>query len=95
MESPGGVDAVESRLFTGPFIALAIADLAWFTSAGMLLLLTPLFARGPLGADPVGVGIGRRRLRDARAFLLAALIPASGAIVTALVALRPRAVASP
>lgn len=57
MESPGSVDAVESRLFTGPFIALAIADLAWFTSAGMLLLLTPLFARGPLGADPVGVGI--------------------------------------
>ena len=57
MESPGGVGTAESRLFTGPFVALAIADLAWFTSAGMLILLTPLFARGPLGADPVGVGI--------------------------------------
>ena len=59
MESPGsvGAPAPDSRLFTGPFIALAIADLAYFTSAGMLILATPLFARGPLGADPVGVGI--------------------------------------
>lgn len=52
-----GFDAAESRLFTGPFIALAVADLAYFTSQGMLILVTPLFARGPLGADPVGVGI--------------------------------------
>ncbi|MBA2631539.1 MAG: MFS transporter [Chloroflexi bacterium] len=57
MESPGSVGATEPRLFTGPFVALAIADLAYFTSAGMLILVTPLFARGPLGADPVGVGI--------------------------------------
>nr|MBA3740680.1 MFS transporter [Chloroflexota bacterium] len=45
------------RLFTGPFIALALADLAYFTAAGMLILVTPLFASGPLEADPVGVGI--------------------------------------
>ncbi len=57
MESPGSVGAPDSRLFTGPFIALAIADLAYFTSAGVLILATPLFARGPLGADPVGIGI--------------------------------------
>ena len=57
MESPGSVGAPEPRLFTGPFVALAFADLAYFTSAGMLILVTPLFARGPLGADPVGVGI--------------------------------------
>ena len=57
MESPGSAGAPDSRLFTGPFIALAIADLAYFTSAGVLILATPLFARGPLGADPVGVGI--------------------------------------
>ena len=50
-------DPIDSRLFTGPFIALAIADLAYFTAQGMLILLTPLFARGPLGADPLGVGI--------------------------------------
>ena len=57
MESPGSVGATEPRLFTGPFVALGIAELAYFTSAGMLILVTPLFARGPLGADPVGVGI--------------------------------------
>jgi MFS family permease len=48
---------VESRLFTGPFVALALADLAYFTAAGILIPMTPLFAKGPLGADPVGVGI--------------------------------------
>jgi len=48
---------MEPRLFTGPFIALALADLAYFTAAGMLILVTPLFASGPLEADPVGVGI--------------------------------------
>ena len=57
MESPESVGATEPRLFTGPFVALGIAELAYFTSAGMLILVTPLFARGPLGADPVGVGI--------------------------------------
>ena len=55
--TPGGLDAAGSRLFTGPFLALAIADLSYFAAQGMLILLTPLFARGPLGADPAGVGI--------------------------------------
>jgi MFS family permease len=32
-------------------------DLAYFTAAGILIQVTPLFARGPLGADPVGVGV--------------------------------------
>ncbi len=45
------------RLFTGPFVALALADLAYFVAAGILIQVTPLFAEGPLGADPVGVGI--------------------------------------
>jgi len=57
MGSPTSSDVTESRLFTKAFVALAVADLAYFTSAGMLILLTPLFARGPLGADPIGVGI--------------------------------------
>lgn len=52
-----GSDPTVSRLFTGPFIALAVADLSYFTSQGMLILVTPLFARGPLAADPVGVGV--------------------------------------
>ncbi|MDQ6683304.1 MAG: MFS transporter, partial [Chloroflexota bacterium] len=47
----------EDRLFTPAFIALAAADLAYFTAAGILIQITPLFARGPLGADAVGVGV--------------------------------------
>jgi MFS family permease len=45
------------RLFTPAFIALAAADLAYFTAAGILIQITPLFARGPLGADAIGVGV--------------------------------------
>ena len=59
----GPADPVDSgttssaRLFTGPFLALALADLAYFVAAGILIQVTPLFAAGPLGADSVGVGI--------------------------------------
>ncbi len=55
--SPGSATNGESRLFTPAFIALAVADLAYFTAAGILIQITPLFASGPLGADAVGVGI--------------------------------------
>ena len=47
----------EALLFTPAFIALALADLAYFTAAGLLIQVTPLFASGPLGADAVSVGI--------------------------------------
>lgn len=49
--------AVDAPLFTSAFIALALSDLAYFTAAGVLILVTPLFAADGLGADPVGVGI--------------------------------------
>ena len=55
--TPGSAGAEQSRLFTPAFVALALADLAYFTAAGMLVLVTPLFASGPLQADAVGVGI--------------------------------------
>lgn len=55
--SPGSATSGESRLFTPAFIALAVAELAYFTAAGILIQVTPLFASGPLGADAVGVGI--------------------------------------
>lgn len=45
------------RLFTPAFIGLSLAELAYFTAAGVLIPLTPLFAAGTLGADEVGVGI--------------------------------------
>ncbi|MDP9293194.1 MAG: MFS transporter, partial [Actinomycetota bacterium] len=44
-------------LFTPAFIALFGTELAYFTAAGLLIPLTPLFAAGPLGADEGGVGI--------------------------------------
>ena len=46
-----------SRLFTPAFIALSLAELAYFTAAGLTIPVTPLLAHGPLGADPSGVGL--------------------------------------
>jgi MFS family permease len=46
-----------SRLFTPAFVALSMAELAYFTAAGLTIPVTPLFAHGPLGADAVGVGL--------------------------------------
>lgn len=56
------------RLFTPAFIALSLAELAYFTAAGLTIPVTPLFAHGPLGADPAGVGLA------VGAFSLTALI---------------------
>jgi MFS family permease len=47
----------DGRLFTPAFIGLGIAELAYFTAAGILIPTTPLFAAGPLGADEAGVGL--------------------------------------
>ena len=57
MSAQQSIGAADERLFTPAFVALAAAELAYFTAAGMLISLTPLFAAGPLGADEVGVGV--------------------------------------
>ncbi|MGH2357753.1 MAG: MFS transporter [Candidatus Limnocylindria bacterium] len=44
-------------LFTRPFVALGIAELAYFTGAGLEIPILPLFASGPLGANEIGVGV--------------------------------------
>jgi predicted MFS family arabinose efflux permease len=44
------------RLFTPPFIALGIADLAYFTAVGVAIFALPLFVTGPVGGDEVGAG---------------------------------------
>ena len=49
--------AEQPRLFTPAFVALAIADLAYFTAAGILIQVTPLFVVGPLGANAIGNGV--------------------------------------
>src|SRR5688572_16036206 len=58
MSGPADAATTErTTLFTPAFVALAIADLAYFLAAGLLIQVTPLFAAGPLGADALGVGI--------------------------------------
>ncbi len=47
----------DQRLFTPAFIALSLAELAYFTTAGLLIPITTLFAAGPLGANAVGIGV--------------------------------------
>jgi MFS family permease len=45
------------RLFTPAFVALGIAELAYFTAGGLEIPILPLFAAGPLGANEIGVGV--------------------------------------
>ena len=44
-------------LFTPAFLALSFAELAYFTCAGLIVLVTPLFAHDALGADKAGAGL--------------------------------------
>jgi MFS family permease len=48
---------IPQRLFTLPFVLLALCELAYFTAAGLTIPVTPLFAEGPLGANELWVGI--------------------------------------
>ena len=49
--------APAGQLFTRAFIALSLAELAYFTATGLAIPVLPLFAAGPLGADEAGVGL--------------------------------------
>jgi MFS family permease len=51
------VTAAKPRLLTPPFLALAIASLAFFTAGGIVLPVAPRFAKFALGADAIGVGV--------------------------------------
>jgi MFS family permease len=44
-------------LFTPAFAALALASLAYFTAAGMLIPALPRYVEGPLGGGSVAVGV--------------------------------------
>lgn len=50
-------DSSSARLFTPAFVALTLSDLAYFSAAGVLLAVTPLFVVGPLESDKAGVGL--------------------------------------
>lgn len=45
------------RLLTRPFIALGIADLAYFTAVGVAIFALPLYVTGPVGSNETGAGI--------------------------------------
>jgi predicted MFS family arabinose efflux permease len=45
------------RLFTPAFIRLALADLAYFTAAGVAIYALPFYVTGPLGSDKAGAGL--------------------------------------
>jgi MFS family permease len=49
--------SAKPSLFTPAFVALSLAEFAYFTAAGLMIPITPLFAAGPLGASEVGVGL--------------------------------------
>jgi predicted MFS family arabinose efflux permease len=58
----GPVDPAEqaqprARLWTPAFIALSLAELAYFTANGVAIPIVPLLAAGPLRADEFGVGL--------------------------------------
>ncbi len=45
------------RLLTPAFVALTLAELAYFIAVGIMIPVVPLFAAGSLNAGPVGVGV--------------------------------------
>lgn len=45
------------RLFTRQFIALGVAELAYFTAFGVAIFTLPLYVTGPIGSDEVGAGL--------------------------------------
>jgi predicted MFS family arabinose efflux permease len=49
--------ATGERLLTPAFIRLTLADVAYFTSAGVAIYTLPLWVTGPVGSDKSGAGL--------------------------------------
>lgn len=47
----------DARLLTAPFVLVTLGELAYFLADGMAVLLVPLHATGPLGANTAGAGL--------------------------------------
>jgi predicted MFS family arabinose efflux permease len=45
------------RLFTPAFIALGVAELCYFTAAGVAIFALPLYVTGPIGGDEAAAGL--------------------------------------
>jgi predicted MFS family arabinose efflux permease len=50
-------EATRERLFTAAFVRLAVADLAYFTAAGVAIYSLPMYVTGPVGSDKAGAGL--------------------------------------
>ncbi|WP_183093832.1 MFS transporter [Nocardioides stalactiti] len=50
-------EEVAPSLFTRGFVALGVADLAYFISVGIAIYCLPLYATGPIGSDEAGAGL--------------------------------------
>lgn len=84
------------RLLTRAFVCLGLADLAYFTAAGIAIYALPMYVTGPVGSTPAGAGLafgafalsaillrplaGRRADRHGRRHLLV-----GGAVLAAVV----------
>jgi MFS family permease len=53
----GGADSERPALFTRAFVMVAIAELAYFTADGVLILGLPRYVEGALGGDDIAVGV--------------------------------------
>ena len=51
------VDELVPPLFSRGFVALGVADLAYFVSVGVAIHTLPLYATGPVGSDEAGAGL--------------------------------------
>jgi len=45
------------RLFTPAFIALGVAELCYFTAAGVAIFALPLYVTGPIGGDEAAAAV--------------------------------------
>jgi predicted MFS family arabinose efflux permease len=50
-------DVRPAPLLTPAFLMLAVADLAYFTAAGVAIYTLPVYVTGPLGSDEAGAGL--------------------------------------
>ncbi len=54
---PAAPDVRPEPLLTPAFLMLAVADLAYFTAAGVAIYTLPVFVTGPLGSTEAGAGV--------------------------------------
>lgn len=57
LEPVATITVARDRLFTRPFVLLAVGELAYLVADGMAIYLLPVYAAGPAGAGRAGAGL--------------------------------------